>query len=293
MNKTLKLNILLIASAIFLLFSCATNEVKTITLDRNSVNLLLGQTDSLISTLEITGDITKFPQTWTSSNQAVASINNGSIKALATGSTTITVKAGTQSATCQVTVTNQISPSTYSGALVYYGDAYGTITDLIALNESHNFIIYFGDNTVNMNDFFTGNGERLMLELNTPITATDSIPSGTYDMMTQLSKDRLIPFSLVPAYMDDSNAEWGCWYYKIVSGKEVSFSESNMGNVVVSSTNKVYTIKYNLVDYYGNTVSGTFHGALTYYDNSTSTAAPKFKINHLIMKSKSPKFLKR
>jgi hypothetical protein len=293
MNKSLKLNLLVIISAVFLFFSCATNEVKTITLDRNSVNLLLGQTDSLISTLKITGDITKFPQTWTSNNQTVATVKNGLITAIATGSTTITVKAGTQSATCQVTVTNQISPSIFSGALVYYGDVYGTTTDSIQHNESHNFVIYLGDNSVNMNDFFTGDGERLMLELNTPITATDSIPTGTYDMMTQLSTNQLIPFSLVPAYLDSSNSEWGCWYYKVVSGKEITFSESVVGNVVVSSTNKIYTIKYNLIDYYGNTVSGTFHGALTYYDNSPPTGAPVFKINHLIMKSKSQKSLKR
>ena len=280
-----------------IIISCTINEVNKITLDKNSINLLLGQKDSLISTLQITGDITRFPKSWTSSNELVATVTNGSIKAVKSGTTTISVTAGNQSATCLVTVTDQIFPSTYNGVLVYYGDVYDTTIDLITSNDSHNFIIYFGDNSVNMNNFFTGDGGRLMLELNAPITFTDSIPSGTYDMMTQLSTDQLIPFSLIPAYVDNTNSEWGCWYFKVVSGKEVTFSEAIAGNLVISSTNKVYTIKYNLVDYYGNTISGTYHGTLAVYDNSNASSASTFKSNaksnHFIMRSKSEKFLKR
>jgi len=295
MNKILKLKSFVFIFAIFLITACTTNEVKQITLDKNSINLLLGQTDSLISTLQITGDITRFPQSWTSSNELVATVTNGSIMAVKSGTTTISVTAGKQSASCLVTVTDQISPSPRSGVLVYYGDIYDTTTDLITSNDSHNFIVYLGDSKVNMNSYFTGDGERLILELNTPITVTDSIPSGTYDMMNDLSTDLLIPFSLIPGYVDNSNSEWGCWYFKVVSGKEVNFSEAIAGNIVVSSTNKTYTIKYTLVDYYGNTISGTFHGALAYYNNANAAPAfrSKTKINRLIMKSTSAKFLKR
>jgi hypothetical protein len=277
MNKKLRLNWFVLLIAVISFASCTNNGVKTISLDRTTLNLIIGQNDSLISTLTTTGDIAKFPQTWTSSNAGVASVKNGLITALSKGTTVITVKADDKTAACQVTVDDQITPSTTKALLVYYGDAYNTKIDSVLNNDTNNFILYFGSSNVDMNNYFTGDGERLILEFNTPLSAKDSLLSGTYDMMTELSLNKLLPFTLVPAYYDSNNNEWGCWYFNVLSGIGKSFSESSVGNVVVSHSQNVYTIKYYLIDYYGNTISGTYQGAISYYDGSSSSAPAAVK----------------
>ena len=124
-----------------LLISCANNEVKTLSIDKTTSALTLGQTDSIIVTMTLSGDISKLPQTWSSSNTAVVTVKNGKISALTAGNATITVNAGSKSATCQVTVSDQIKPVISHGDLVYYGDAYGTKKDTIKNNESNNLVI--------------------------------------------------------------------------------------------------------------------------------------------------------
>jgi hypothetical protein len=251
----------------------------------------------LISTLSYTGEITKITQNWTSNNVEIASVKNGLITALSKGTTVITVKADDKTATCQVTVDDQITPSLTKGILVYYGDAYNTTTDSVVNNETNNFILYLGDTNVDMNDYFNGDGERLILEFNTPLSAKDTLPAGTYDMMTELSKSKILPFTLIPAYYDSNNNEWGCWYFNVISGIGKSFCEASVGNVVVSYNQNAYTIKYYLIDYYGNTISGTYHGAVTFFDGSSSSA-PDEKMNSLKtiqrkLKSESHKLFRR
>lgn len=70
---------------------------KTVTLDKNIVNLTIGETASLTATAN--GDVT-----WTNSNPSVASFENNIITALASGTTTITVTNGDATASCVVNV---------------------------------------------------------------------------------------------------------------------------------------------------------------------------------------------
>ncbi len=247
-----------------LLTSCVNNEVKTIKLNNSSLTLLMGQTDSLITSLTVTGDISKLPVTWTSSDLSVATIKNGLINAVRNGTTIITAKAGDKSAACQVEVINKLTPTISWGQLWYYGDAYGTKTDSIPKKQSHNFVIYLGSPLVNIQSYFNGTDDRVMLEINTDTIYKTSIPSGTYDMMTTLSRDQLVPNSIVPAYVLD-NYPWGTWYFGKTNNDIV------MGNVIINNSNEIYDLQYTLIDYYGNTISGTFHGVLT-YNNGTQSA---------------------
>ena len=264
------------------LISCANNEVKTLSIDKTTSALTLGQTDSIIVTMTLSGDISKLPQTWSSSNTAVVTVKNGKIDALTAGSATITVQAGSKSATCQVTVSDQIKPVISHGDLVYYGDAYGTQKDSLLNNESHNFVIYLASPLVNSTNYFMGTNDRVMLELNTDTLQTISIPSGTYDMMTDLTRSKLLPFTLVPAYVYQ-NYPWGTWYFGVTNNDIIT------GNVVVLNTNNVYDISYNLIDYYGNQISGTFHGTLNYTNNAQASPAQKIStglksLNHSCLK---------
>ena len=88
--------------------------VTSVSLDKGSVSLYVSQEISLVATVN-PSDATDDNVTWTSSDPAVASVDNaGKVKALKKGSATITAEAGGKSATCAVAVSNvpfAVSPS--------------------------------------------------------------------------------------------------------------------------------------------------------------------------------------
>ena len=77
--------------------------VTSITLDKTTASLRAGQSIKLAATVN-PSDATDKTVTWTSSNPSVATVENGMVKAIKVGSTTITAKAGDRTATCAVTV---------------------------------------------------------------------------------------------------------------------------------------------------------------------------------------------
>ncbi|MBQ6844006.1 MAG: type I pullulanase [Agathobacter sp.] len=88
-------------------------EVTEVTLSKSSVELKPGETVSL--NVRVNPSIaTDKTVTWTSTNENVAKVDKtGKITAVATGTATITATAGGKSATCQVTVTKVIIPTTF------------------------------------------------------------------------------------------------------------------------------------------------------------------------------------
>ena len=77
--------------------------VTSITLDRTAASLKAGQSITLIATVN-PSDATYKTVTWTSSNPSAATVENGTVKAVKVGSTTITAKAGDKVAICTITV---------------------------------------------------------------------------------------------------------------------------------------------------------------------------------------------
>lgn len=154
-----------------------------------------------------------------------------------------------------------IKPVFTKGELLYLGDAYTT-------KFSHNFIVYLANKSVDFESTQLKLGDQLlMLELNTALTVTDSIPSGSYNMLTKMTvASDLVPFSLVFGYTNDKDQNWGCWYYGETTNK------LKTGNVTVKKSGTNYTINYSLFDRFGSKVSGNFTGPLTYIDK-TKTAA--------------------
>ena len=86
-------------------------EVTSVELNKTAVTLVLEEVELLAAT--VTPDNATDPSvTWVSSNPEVATVNeNGFINAIATGTATITAKAGEKSATCAVTVSEPTVPS--------------------------------------------------------------------------------------------------------------------------------------------------------------------------------------
>lgn len=246
---------------IFISFtSCVKNEVTKVSISDNEKSLTLGQIDSLFVDTEYTGDI--IPSViWTSSNSAVVKVSQGEIEGKAKGTAVITAQAGSKTATCNVTVNNEIKPALTKGELWFFGDIYET-------GFSNNFTVCIASSGINIEDL-TGDGEYMYLEFNTDLTVNNSIPSGTYEVNFKYEAG-----TMVPGYVDDDGFPWGTWYFGKTENDVVS------GIVVVSSINNIYTIVYNFVDYYGNNISGTFTGPLTYFDYEKKSA-PQFVSNKM------------
>ena len=80
-------------------------EITGVSLDKNTATLTIGETTTLTATISPTN--ATFPTvTWTSSNPAIATVENGLVTAVSSGTVTITAKAGEFTAICTVTVNN-------------------------------------------------------------------------------------------------------------------------------------------------------------------------------------------
>lgn len=80
-------------------------KVESMTLDKTELALVEGDEYTLTATILPDNAVDK-TVTWSSSNAEVATVEQGKVKALKKGTATITAKAGDQSATCEVTVTD-------------------------------------------------------------------------------------------------------------------------------------------------------------------------------------------
>ena len=78
--------------------------VTEVTLEPASVSLSVGGTATLTATVK-PSDAKDKTVAWSSSNTSVATVENGTVTAVAEGSATVTATAGGKSATCSVTVT--------------------------------------------------------------------------------------------------------------------------------------------------------------------------------------------
>lgn len=114
--KKMKLLSFILTLTLSMLFLVACQDNKgpdggdpievTITLNTNSLALKVGEEATLIPTVKGSTDVI----TWQSSNATVASVENGKVTALASGSATITAKVGEKTATASVTVTDNPFP---------------------------------------------------------------------------------------------------------------------------------------------------------------------------------------
>ena len=87
--------------------------VTSITLDKTSASLKVGETVTLSATVG-PADATDKTVSWSSSDATVASVSNGVVTARKLGTATITATAGNMTATCTITVR--------SDTLVDWGD---------------------------------------------------------------------------------------------------------------------------------------------------------------------------
>ena len=93
--------------------------VESVTLDKETHEMQVGETVTLKATVLPDNTDDKII-TWTSSKTDVATVNEGTVSAVAAGKTVITAKAGEKTATCEIPVTAR--PSTPAIGDYYYSD---------------------------------------------------------------------------------------------------------------------------------------------------------------------------
>ena len=86
----------------------ASIDTESITLDKSEISLSVGESATLTATVT-PADATDQNITWTSSNPDIASVENGTVKALKAGTSTITAECSGKKAECTVTVTIPVS----------------------------------------------------------------------------------------------------------------------------------------------------------------------------------------
>ena len=103
--------------------------VESVTLGKTELELIIGQADVTLTATVKPDDATDKTVTWTSSNPAVATVDEtGKVHAVAAGEATITAQAGDKTATCVVTVTaapagwtaNDYNEATWNGTKVVF-----------------------------------------------------------------------------------------------------------------------------------------------------------------------------
>ena len=112
----------LFAVLIFGLVSCGDSDtppisVTDVTLTPASLNLIVGQTETLTAIIT-PSDAHNQQKTWESSNNSIASVNNGQVTANAPGTATITVRTADGDFTADAEITVILDPKTDEGVMI-------------------------------------------------------------------------------------------------------------------------------------------------------------------------------
>lgn len=115
-------------------------EIESITLDKTSISLAEGEKTVLHA--ETKPEDVECTIIWKSSDEAIATVNEGEVTAVSEGSATITATAGNASAACEVTVTKELQAP--EAGDFYYSD--GTWSkDLNSSKEVIGIVFWTGD----------------------------------------------------------------------------------------------------------------------------------------------------
>lgn len=136
-------------------------HVDSITLDRDYLNIYVNGTATLNATV-VPANANDKTVTWDSSDDTVATVDeNGNVKALKPGTTTITASAGGLSATCIVTVSYPVNiPDTYDIELIV-GEGGEASTSLSNASAGSTITVTVTPDEGYELDYITVDGERI------------------------------------------------------------------------------------------------------------------------------------
>ena len=119
-------------------------DVTSITLDKTSLSLVKGESETLVATVN-PADATHKKVSWTSSDTNVATIDSeGKVSAIASGSATITAQVDNIKATCDVLVTVPIESITLnkSELTLYKGESETLVATIVPTDATENNITW-------------------------------------------------------------------------------------------------------------------------------------------------------
>ena len=237
-----------------------TVSVTSVSLDKNSLTLDIGDNETLIATIS-PSNATNQNVSWTSSNTGVATVSNGIVSAISAGTATISVKTqdGNKTATCLVTVQGAveaaISETSGSGAAtsgeisgwtaIGTGDAYKD--GAVKLDSTNDYIykldIFSGDISANMVELSVSinakinlsNGVTSVPSTNTyTVSALDS-SNNTLDSLTKTGSDGFTT-SYSTVVFDLNNNLSGCTGICFTYSKKTTSTGGNIGLLSISWT---------------------------------------------------------
>jgi hypothetical protein len=229
MRKYFKTSLLLAATMALVFTGCSEKkpEVESIALNKSTITLSIGSNETLTATVTPSGAATV---AWTSSNNAVATVNNGVVSAVSAGSAVITAKAGEKSATCNVTVL----PAGTANVTVTFGSESWTATSATATYYSSYDILDFWA-------FQTDNTTYPYLNLGFTPAAGDIIFDGSSSWFEYYEATTLI---------DSQDIAYGDWWADYEGNPSPKFTVTNYANGKISgnATVTMFNAKEKLVD---------------------------------------------
>ena len=176
--------------------------VESVTLDKTSLDLYVGNTAELNATVEPENAADKIV-TWSSSDPTVATVDtNGNVKALKPGTTTITATAGGKSDTCTVTVSYPVNiPDTYDIELIV-GEGGEAKTSLTNASAGSTITVAVTPDEGYELDYITVDGERI---------------SGTSFKMPDHDVTVRVYFTNGSASLPFTDVNSGDWFYDYVA----------------------------------------------------------------------------
>lgn len=154
-------------------------KVTSITLDKDNLTLLVGNTATLTATV-LPDDATDKTVMWESCNPEVATVENGLVKGIGVGETTIIATSGTVSALCDVLV---LSDSELGVFAEYSGDNSLIVNDMVKAGSNLEFELFnYSSETIHVVSVQLIDGQT---GVGGVVTSLDSdIASGTSDSWT-------------------------------------------------------------------------------------------------------------
>ncbi len=183
--------------------------------------------------------------TWSTGDGMVAVVEEGNIRAIAAGTTllTVTTTDGGYTATCEVTVTESSTGGDEETVLMtraggyYFGDQWGTGYD-------NDYVYFLSGNVVQDNVSLSGDGMALWLDLNLPPTGATTVPEGTYIPLLEDDQDQSFTWST-----GVDMGDWGIigtFVYICESGGTPTYLMAEEGTVDISRSGSEYAVTADL-----------------------------------------------
>lgn len=275
MNSTLR-SFFVIATLLFMFFSCKKDDATSLTLTKQDITLNVGLSDTLNVIINYTGDELKVPVKVTVSDSTIATArilnnqdNSGldkssfrcpiAIRAKSPGTTSLVISAGSKKITRTITIFQTMLILNQS-LVQNYGLA-------IETSNSNVFIMEFFPETINLDrnaESFTGSGQFIHLEAFFS-GKTTSVPAGTFCSNLDGNVNTFLPGD---SYVDNGKSYLYGTYIETVENNHVSYTLVKSGQYTINIKGSTYYIEGDLTTETNEIVHFSYFGQIPVVDKT-------------------------